>query len=163
MPGGPIFPHSAFPVTAGRVFPVVHVGAGANSKQEEGLGVDDATAIVSDVIWRLRFLMPPTLPSGTGKLRILSLANATSGALKINPKWASVAVEEDPSSATLNAEGTSTITWSTGDDDQYKETKVTLDADTLVVDEMVVMDFVIENTGTTLAVTSLHHVAIIWE
>ncbi|MCH9010865.1 MAG: hypothetical protein IIC21_09590 [Chloroflexi bacterium] len=161
MAGGPIFPHSAFPVTAGRVFPNFHVGAGANSKQDEGLGVE--ASVGADSTWRLRFQMPPTLPTGTGKLRLLALANATSGVAKVNPKWVSVAVEEDPSGATLNAEGTSTVTWSTGDNDQYKELKVTLDADSLVASEEVVMDLVFETTSWTLAQVSTWIVSIIWE
>lgn len=162
MAGGPVFPHSAYPVTAGRVFPNFHVGAGSNSKHDEGLGVE--ASVGADSTWRLRFQMPPSsLPSGTGKLRLLALANATSGNAKVNPKWASVAVEEDPSSATLNAEGTQTVTWSTGDADQYKELKVTLDADTLVASEEVVMDLVFETTSWTLAQVSTWIASIIWE
>ncbi len=161
MAGGPIFPYSAIPVTADRVFPNVHVGAGANSKHEEGLGVQ--ASVGADSIWRLRFQMPPTLPSGTGKLRLLALANATSGNAKINAKWASVATEEDPSSATLQAEGTSTLSWGAGDNDQYKELKITLDADTLVASEIVVMDLTFETASWTLAQISTWIVAIIWE
>lgn len=107
--------------------------------------------------------MPPTLPTGTGKLRILALANATSGNAKPNVKWASVAPEEDPSSATLNAEGVGTLTWGAGDNDQYKELKVTLDADTLVASEMVVMDLVFETASWTLAQVSTWIVSVIWE
>src|SRR4030066_221175 len=103
MSGGPIFPNSIYPVTAGRVFPNFHVGAGANSKHDEGLGVE--ASVGADSTWRLRFQMPPVLPTGTGKLRLLALANATSGDARVNPKWVSVAVGEDPSSATLVAEG----------------------------------------------------------
>jgi len=161
MTGGPIFPHSAYPVTAGRVFPNFHVGAGANSKHDEGLGVE--ASVGADSTWRLRFQMPPSLPAGTGKLRLLALANATSGAAQVNPKWASVAAEEDPSSATLNAEGTGTITWGAGDNDQYKELKVTLDADTLVASEIVVLDLVFETTSWTLAQVSTWIATIIWE
>jgi hypothetical protein len=91
------------------------------------------------------------------------LANATTGVVRVNPKWASVAVEEDPSSATLNAEGATSITWGAGDNDQYKETKINLDADTLIADEMVVMDLTFEDASTTLAVTSTHIVSVIWE
>lgn len=161
MAGGPIFPHSVVPATADKVFPNVHVGAGANSKHDEGLGV--MASVDADSTWRLRFQMPPSLPTGTGKLRLLALANATSGAAKVNPKWASVAAEEDPSSATLNAETTQTITWGAGDNDQYKELKVTLDADTLVASEEVVMDLVFETTSWTLAVVSTWIASVIWE
>lgn len=161
--GGPIYPASAFPVTSGFVFPGCHVGAGANSKQDCGLQVTDATTLTSDAIWRLRFWMPPTLPSGTCKLKIWALANATSNAVKINPKWAMVDAEADPSSATLNAEGTSTITWAAGDNDQYKELKITLDAVTVNASQMMVMDLTFEDTSFTLAVVSTYHVAVIWE
>lgn len=161
MAGGPIFPHSAFPVTAGRAFPNFHVGAGASSKHDEGLGVE--ASVGADSIWRLRFQMPPLLPTGTGKLRLLALANATSGDAKVNPKWASVAVEESPSDATLFAEGTHTLTWGAGDNDQYKEVKVTLDADTLVAGEVVVMDLTFETTGWTLAAVSTWIASIIFE
>lgn len=160
MPGGPLFPHSAFPVSS-RVFPNFHVGAGANSKHDEGLGVE--ASLGADAIWRLRFQMPPTLPTGTGKLRLLALANATVNAAKVNPKWASVAVEESPSGAALNAEGTGTITWAAGDNDQYKELKVPLDADTLVAGEEVVMDLTFETAGWTLAQVSTWIASIIWE
>src|SRR4030066_2347409 len=161
MSGGPIFPNSAYPVTAGNVFPNFHVGAGANSKHDEGMGV--AASIAADSTWRLRFQMPPTLPSGTGKLRLLALANATSGNAKVNPKWVSVAVEEDPSSAPPVAETVQTVTWGAGDADQYKELKVTLDADTLVAGEIVVMDLVFETASWTLASVSTWVASIIWE
>lgn len=162
MAGGPIFYSSAVPVTTDRVFPNIHVGAGANSKHDEGLGVQ--ASVGADSTWRLRFQMPPTsLPSGTCKLRMLALANATSGNAKVNPKWASVAAGEDPSSATLNAEGTSTLTWAAGDADDYKELKVTLDADTPVAGEMIVMDLVFETSSWTLAQVSTWVVSVIWE
>lgn len=162
MAGGPIFPRSAFP-TSSEVFPNFHVGAGGNSKHEEGLGV--AAGITSDATWRLRFQMPPGLPSGTGKLllRGLSAAPASSKDAKVNPKWASVAVAEDPSSAALNPEGTSTISFAASEGDTYKETKITLDADTLVAGEEVVMDLVFESTGWTLDKVSTWIVSIIWE
>lgn len=161
MAGGPIFPHSAVPATADKVFPNIHVGAGANSKHDQGLGVE--ASLGADATWRLRFALPPSLPTGTGKLKLLALANATSGDAKVNPQWASVAVEEDPSSATLNAETTQTVTWEAGDADAYKELKVTLDADTLVAGEMVVMDLVFETTDWTLAQVSTWQASIIWE
>jgi hypothetical protein len=163
MPGGPIFPCSVYPVTADFVFANIHVGAGSNSKHTEGLGVTDATTMTADSTWRLRFAMPPSLPSGTCKLVLMALANATSGDAKVNPKWVSVAAEEAPDTATLNAEGTGTITWGAGDNDQFKQLKITLDADTPVAGEIIVMDLVFENTGFTLTVVSTWIAYIIWE
>lgn len=161
MAAGPISYTSAYPVTAPRVFPVFHVGAGANSKQDEGLGVE--LSLGADAIWRLRFPFPLVLPAGTCKLRLWALANATSGNAKVNPKWASVAVEESPSGATLNAEGVGTLTWAAGDNDQYKELKITLDADTPVAGEMLVMDLTFETSSWTLAAVSTWLVTVIWE
>lgn len=162
MAGGPIFAHSAYPATAGRTFPNFYVGGGSNSKHDEGLGVE--ASVGADATWRLRFLMPPSaLPSGTGKLRLLALANATSGSAKVNPKWANVAAGASPSGATLNAEGTNTLTWAAGDNDKYKELKISLVADTLTAGNMVVMDLVFETTSWTLAQISTWIVSIIWE
>jgi hypothetical protein len=159
--GGPIFPHSAYPATPGRVFPNFHVGAGANSKRDEGLGVE--ASLGADATWELRFQMPPVLPTGTCKLRLLALANATSNSAKVNPKWVSVAIEESPSGATPVAEGTQTLTWASGDNDQYKELKVTLDADTPVANEEIVMNLVFETSSWTLAVVSTWIASVIWE
>jgi hypothetical protein len=163
LAGGPIGFHSPFPVTTDRVFPGFHVGAGANSKQDYGLQWQ--ASVGADATWRLRFKMPPTtLPSGTCKLEGFALANATSGAAKLNAKWASVAAGEDPSSATLVAEGTTTLTWAAGDNDDYKRFVVTLDADTPVAGEIIVMDLVGETSGWTLAqVMTLTGLSIIWE
>ena len=161
MAGGPVSPSSEFPVTVDRVFPNVHEGAGANSKQDLGLGVE--ASLGADAIWRLRFKAPEVLPSGTATLQLWALANATAGNAKVNPKWASVTIEEDPSAATLNAEGVGTLTWGAGDDDQYKELKIVLDADTVVAGEMIVMDLTFETASWTLAQISTWYTMIIWE
>lgn len=161
MAGGPIFPHSSFPTTSD-AFPNFHVGKGANSKHDEGLGV--AASLSSDAIWRLRFQMPTALPSGTAKLRLLGLADKESLVAKILVKWVSVAVDEDPSAATLIAEdATDTVTWDTAEDDTYKEVKRILDADTVVASEEIVMDLTFEASGWTLDVVSTWIVSIIWE
>lgn len=161
MAGGPIFPHSEFSNNTLRVYPNIHSGAGANSKYDEGWGVEASLSIDSPL--RLRFAMPPVLPTGTCKLRLLALANATTGNAKVNPKWVSVAAEEDPSSATPVAEGTQTVSWGAGDNDQYKELKVTLDADTVVASEVIVMDILFETSSWTLAAISTWIPMIIWE
>ena len=162
MAGGPLFPNSAYPVTE-HVFENVHVGGGANSKHDVGLGVATAAVLDADATWRLRFQMPPSLPTGTCYLHLMSLADAEAGVLKVNPKWVSVDAEEDASSAALNAEGVTTITWAGADDDVYKETKIELNADNVTAGEVLVMDLVFEDTDMTLAVVSTHHVSLLWE
>jgi hypothetical protein len=158
MAGGPLFPHSAYPVTSGRVFPNVHAATSAHC---EGLGVE--ASVGADSIWRLWFQMPGTLPSGTGKLLLRALANATSGNAKVNPKWKSFAVEETVSSPSLNAETVQTVTWGASDNDQFKEIKLNLDADTLVGGEQVIMDLTFETSSWTLAQVSTWVASIIWE
>lgn len=173
MAGGPIFPFSAYPVTTDRVFPNVHVGAGSNSKHTEGLGVE--ASLGADAIWRLRFQCPPTLPTGTGKLALWLLANATSGVARINPKWASIAAGEAPDTATLQVETVTpdgvtgaagsgdTVTWGTGDNDQLILVKWTLNADTLVAGEVVAMDLTFETSSWTLAQILTVIPFLIWE
>lgn len=158
MSGGPVFPHSSFPVTAGRVFPNIHAATNAHL---EGLGVE--ASLGADAIWRLWFQMPPTLPTGTCKLLLRAIANATSGNAKVNPKWKSFAAEETVSSPSLNAEGVVTVTWSAGDADQLKETKITLDADTPVAGEEIILDLTMETSGWTLAAVSTWVVSVLWE
>ena len=157
MAGGPIAPFSVKPDTAGKVFP----NFGGSGSDTEGLGV--MASVDADSTWKLRFQMPPSLPTGTCKLRIWSIANATTGVAKINPKWVSVAPEADVDAASVVAEGVQTVTWSAGDADVIKETKVTLDADTPTAAECVAMDLVFETASWTLAQVSTHIVMIIWE
>jgi len=162
MAGGPVYPMSTFPVTADVVFANVHEGDGANSKQDIGLGVE--ASVNPDGIWRLRFPMPVVIPSGSPKLRIIMLADAVTGAAKINPKWTSVAMGVDPSSATLTAEGTFTFTWSTNDDDEYQELVIDLDGTTApAAEEIVIMDLTFETTSWTLAQILTCYPSIFWE
>jgi hypothetical protein len=140
------------------VFPNIHAATNAHA---EGLGVE--ASVGADSIWRLWFSMPPVLPSGTCKLKLRAIANATTGAAKVNPKWKSFAPEETVASPTLNAEGTTTMTWGAGDADQFKEAEVTLDADTVVADEEILMDLTFETASWTLAAVSTWLAYIIWE
>lgn len=156
MAGGPIFPYSAKPDTAGRVFPYF----GSSGNDTEGLGVE--ASVGADSTWKLRFQMPPSLPTGTGKLLLELHVNATIGNAKVNPKWKSCAAGEDFDAATLTAEGTSTIT-AAATANQMVSTKIALDADTLVAGEAVVMDLVFETTSWTLAAISTWVASIIWE
>jgi hypothetical protein len=145
------------PDTPPRVFPRF----GGSGSDTEGLGVE--ASVGADATWKLRFRMPPALPSGTGKLVLDLLVNATSGNAKVNPKWASVAVSgEDIDAKTLNAEGVQTIA-APATANQTVQTKVTLDADTLVADEIVVMDLVFETASWTLAAVSTWLAYIVWE
>jgi hypothetical protein len=160
MAGGPLHPYSQVPVTTDKVFPHVYV---ETDRHELGMGV--MASLDANAIWRLRFEMPGTLPSGTAKLRLRAKAPATSGDAKVNPKWKPAAPEENiPAAADLTAEGTTTITWASGDNVQEKEAKVTLDAsDAIAGGDVVYMDLTFETTNWTLAQISAWWASIIWE
>lgn len=156
MPGGPILPYSAEPITTGRVFPTR-----LTSEMPRGLGFE--ASLGADSIWRCFYKMPPSIPSGTFKVSLACQANATSGDAKINCKWKSWGVNEVPAAASLNAEGVDTITFATT---AYRITEVvrTLDADAPVANEWVQIDFVGETSGYTLSqVLSLMPPPVYWE
>lgn len=155
---GPISPISAVPDTSGDVFPHVHADG---SKYREGMGV--AASLSGDRTWHLEFEAPPVLPAGTCKLVLIAVADAGSGSAKVNPKWASVADGESAFAATRSAEGTTTLTWSGGDNHKDKRTAIVLDADTVVAGETMVMDLVFEASGWSLAAVSTWKAAVIWE
>ena len=158
---GLLYPSSVFIASSTNIWGDFHVGDGANAHTDDVIAV--IASLGADATVMLRFDMPPILPTGTAKLRIIGLADAITGNAKVNPAWASVAVGQDPSSFTLTAEGTQTVTWSTDDDDEYQEAKVILDADTIIASEFVVMHVTFETASWTLAVNSGWIFSIIWE
>jgi hypothetical protein len=160
MAGGPIAPYSAFPVTAGNCFPNVYVGGGANSKHEEGLGV--AASIGADSTWRLRFRFPEVIPSGTAKIELWALANASTGVAKITVKDADVAPAASPSAATLTSETQISMDWSSGAGvDQYKVASVAI-TPTPVAGDILVCDLVFNTASWTLAQVSTWWPWLIW-
>ncbi|CAM6003249.1 unnamed protein product [Sphagnum balticum] len=129
MAGGPITPSSIYlGAASGNLFPNFYTGGGSNaSPTEQGIGV--VASLGSDAVAMLRFPMPPTIPSGTLKLRNLMLANATSGTIKYTVSDINVAATGDPSNATMNSETQSSATWSSSAGstaDDYIEVKTTL-------------------------------------
>jgi hypothetical protein len=122
-----------------------------------------AASLGADSVLELLFEMPQALPTGTAKLRILAIADATAGDSKVNPAWASLAVGEDYDTISVTAEGVDTNTWATGDDEELIERIITLDADTIVADEIVVMRITFTTASWTLAQISTWNFSIIWE
>jgi len=155
---GPIHPISAVPDLSGDTFPNIHADS---SKYREGMGV--AASLGGDRTWHIEFETPPVLPSGTCKLVLVAVADAASGSAKVNPKWVSVADGESSFAASRNAEGTTTLTWAGGENHKDKRVIITLDADTVVAGETIVMDLVFETSGWTLAAVSTWKTAVIWE
>lgn len=141
----------------------VHSAGSTGVTQRFAMYIPDATTLNADQTFAIEFPFPPTLPSGQLKMRLRSYANAATGVVKFNPKWFSLAAGENPGDATLAAEGTQTITWATGNENDMLVTEVTLDADTPVAEEVLIMNLVFEDTNTTLAVASYHIIEFFWE
>jgi hypothetical protein len=139
-----------------------YAGGGGNaSAHDEGIAFSLTHA--SDVTAELRFHVPPILPSGTAKIRVLSLANATSNNVKFTVKDGKVSAGSSPSGATLTSESQSTVTWAAGDNDKYKETKVTLTGVSGLAGNDIVVIAITFASASTLTVNSTHIVSLIWE
>ncbi len=162
MAGGPICPSSAYPAdTTGRLFPNFYAGGGGNaSPHDEGWGVK--ASLDADATLELRFPMPPSIPTGTLKLRGLHLANATSGTIKYTVKDATVAAGASPSAATLTSETQSSLAWAAGGTDKYTEVKTTLTSSPAGNDVLVVA-VTYNTTNWTLAVVLTTLWSVIWE
>jgi len=162
MAGGPVTASSVYlGGGSGNIFPNFYAGGGGNaSAHDEGIGV--VASLGSDATAELRFPIPPTVPSGTMKLRCLALANATSGAAKFTPKDINVAAAASPSAATLTSEAQQTITWAVGDADKYKEVKLAL-TPTPAGNDMLVMAVTFNTSGWTLAQVGTFIFTLIWE
>lgn len=162
MAGGPIAPSSVYlGGAAGNLFPNFYAGAGGNAApHDEGIGV--VASLAADSTAELRFPMPPTIPTGTLKLRLLALANATSGSAKLTVSDANVAAGASPSAAALTSEAQTTVTWAAAGNDKYTEAKVTLSA-TPAGNDMLVVAIKFQTTGWTLAQVSTWLATIIWE
>jgi hypothetical protein len=130
----------------------------------EGIGV--MASLDADAEIHLFFRVPGGLPTGTAKLSLVTLGYTDSGNLIFNPKWKSVALEEniDLAASSLNAEGSTTQTRTGGSDDhQLKEVKIVLDADTIVAGEYILMRLVLESASWTYAGRAIIIPSIIWE
>lgn len=98
-------------------------------------------------IWKIQ-----TAPSATLKLVLYSVANAATGVAKVNPSWAPGAVGTNFDTVSLSAEGTTTVTWATGNEYDILETKITLDATTLpTAGQLLFLQILFETASWTLA------------
>lgn len=146
---------------AGRLSYGFYAGAGGNASAHDE-GIQTVASLGTNSIAELRFPMPALIPSGTLKLHCRALANATTGAIKIDISDAAVAAGASPSAASLTAETQQTITWAAGDNDKYKEFKLAL-TPTPAADQMLVMAVQFTASGTTLAQIGTFMFNVIWE
>lgn len=156
-------PISAFPATAGKVYPDV-IRTNTNDFWIEGLGVMES--LDADAELHYVFQVPTILPTGTAKLEVTGFSYNAGGDAAFNPKWKSIAYDEDMDLAagSLNAEGESTITWVYNSDaHRMKRLKVNLDADTVVADEFIVLRLAMISANWTLNERSIWLPTVLWE
>ena len=160
MAGGALLHSDPIYDTNGNIYPGIYTGS-SNSRKSPGHVV--VASLGANSVLTLEFEAPQVLPSGTPYLRVRALANGNGNGV-FNPAWASVAVGagEGPDNVTPSAEGNTTITWSS-DQNDFKEAKVQLDADTIVADEIIHMEITFVSASWTLAVISVWEFSIIWE
>ena len=157
-------PISAFPATQGKVYPDVFKTA-SNDFWIEGLGV--MASLDADAGLHYVWHVPKgDLPAGTCKLEVIMFSFDAGGDAAFNPKWKSIAIDEDMDLAagSLNAEGESTISWSYGvNAHEMRRATINLDADTVVSDEFIQMRLALVSANWTLNQRSIVLPSIIWE
>lgn len=161
MAGGPLLPSSIYLGGAsGNLYPNFYVpatntnGAGAI----EGIGVVASLAADANAI--LQFNMPPSIPTGTLKLRLLAMANATTGTAKVTVKDKNVAAGSSLGTSTLNSETQTSQTWTTAD--ILVENKVALTSSP-VGNDILTVELNFNTTSWTLAAVSTWQASLIWE
>jgi len=167
MAGGPIFPFSVYlGSAAGNLFPNFYAGSGGNlSPHDEGIGVvaSFAAAFGSGTA-ELRYAIPPSVPTGTMKLRDLVLVNATTGAAVWTVLCATVSGGGSPSATTLTSQAQVTVSANAGTPDKYQEFKTTLTPpNTPAGNDVVVIAMAMNSGGYTMAQVVTHIPSLIWE
>lgn len=159
----PLYPISSTAVTAGMIYPGVHVGAGSGMKYYEGMVVEDATALTSDAVWDTEYYMPQNIPLGTQTIRYTMLSTSSSQDAKVTTSWACVSTGADPSSATMNAEAQATLSVAASQSDKYQIVDVALDASTAcTAGQFLVVKTTFNDTGWTIGSNSTWRQALIW-
>jgi len=157
-------PISSFPATQGKVYPDV-LKTTSNDFWIEGLGV--MASLDADAELQYIWHVPEgTLPVGTCKLEVIMFSYDGDGDAAFNPKWKSVAFDEnmDLAAGSLNAEGESTISWTFGANaHEMRRATINLDADTVVADEFIQMRLALISANWTLNTRSIVLPSIIWE
>jgi len=157
-------PISSFPATVAKTYPDV-LKTTTNDFWIEGLGV--MASLDADAELHYIWHVPKgTLPTGTCKLEVIMHSYDAAGDAAFNPKWKSIAFDEDMDLAagSLNAEGESTITWTYGANaHEMRRATINLDADTVVADEFIVLRLALVSANWTLNQRSIVLPSIIWE
>jgi hypothetical protein len=164
MAGGPLLPSSVYLGGAsGNLSSTVYVPATNTNTAGalEGIGV--IASLAADAPAVMQFNMPETIPTGTLKLRILAMANATTGVANLDIADGATSAGSNIGATTLTTEAgspTVAITWATAD--ILVEKKVTLTTVPTANQILTVMP-TYRTSGYTLAAVSVWQYSLVWE
>ena len=161
MAGGPLLPSSMyFGGASGNAFPSFYVPATNTNTAGalEGIGVIASLGADAPVV--LQFNLPESIPTGTLKIRLLAMANATSGVAKVTVSDGQTAAGSNIGATTLTSETQVSQTWATAD--ILVENKVTLTTSP-TANEILTVLVTFNHTSWTLAATSVWQASLVWE
>ena len=161
MAGGPVLASSIYLGGAsGNLYPSFYIPATNTNTAGalEGIGVIASLATTAPAV--LQFNMPETIPSGTLKLRLLAMANATSGIAYWQVKDGATSAASNIGVTSLNTETAQSQTWATAD--VLVENKTTLTT-APTANQILTVLLTFGTTTFTLAATSVWQPSIVWE
>ena len=161
MSGGPILPSSMYLGGAsGNLYPNFYVPATNTNTAGalEGIGV--VASLGADAPAVLQFNMPESIPTGTCKLRMLAMANATSGVAKLTISDGQTAAGSSIGATTLSSETQTSQTWATAD--ILVEIKLAITTSPTANYILTVLA-TFNHTSWTLAAASTWQFSIVWE
>lgn len=161
MAGGPLLPSSIYLGGAsGNLYPNFYIPAtNTNSAGAlEGIGV--VASLGADAPAILQFNLPESIPTGTAKLRILAMANATTGTAKLTVSDGQTAAGSNIGATTLTAETQLSQTWATAD--ILVENKITLTT-APTANDILTIKAVFNTASWTLAAASTWQFSLVWE
>jgi hypothetical protein len=167
MPGGPLLPSSINVGGAnGNLSPTFYYPATntvANQGVIEGIGVVASLGAIASA--QLQFNMPEAIPTGTLKLRLLAMANATSGIAYWQIQDGATSAGNSIGTASLNTESNQSTTWTTAD--VLVETKQNLTVSPSTNQIVTVIINFAQQSGSlqafTLAQQSVWQASLVWE
>jgi len=163
MSGGPILPSSIYVGGGGGNLTQTFYIPATNTNTAgaiEGVGV--VASLTADSPCVIQFNLPEVIPSGTAKLRLLAMANATSGNAKITVADAGTAPAASIGVTTLTTDATAqTVTWTTAD--ILVETKITMTGAGQVANNIFTVLLTFNTASWTLAQASVWLCSLVWE
>lgn len=162
MSGGPIFPLSIIPEQSDELFASVHFDVAGVDFYLEGLGVAAGGPTADRDIFMV-FQLPPTLPSGTPKIVLAEVADASVGAssyqVNARRKAHGSPMDEDAYSDI----GLIGVEYAAGEEHAVQVAKADISSLSLQANDILSVNFSPQSSGWTLAVVPTFWVYLIWE